>query len=217
MAGHLRWKTAQFAERKWWQHYLKNKPKDEYLRWKKSYWQEIFNLCLPHIQFDNKTHVLDAGCGPAGIFMLFPELQVTAFDPLLNSYESDLPHFSKQMYPSVQFIQSSIENFSNPTPFDVVFCMNAINHVIDIQHCYNQLLEHTKVGGYLIVTIDAHNFSLFKHIFRLLPGDILHPHQYDVEDYKEFLTTRHAEIKYIQKLKQEFFFDHYIMIAKKLK
>jgi len=73
-----------------------------------------------------------------------------------------------------------------------------------------------KKDGLLIITIDAHNFSLFKYIFRLLPGDILHPHQYDISEYEKFLTDRSCEIIRRVKLKKEFFFDHYLLVARKL-
>ena len=50
-----------------------------------------------------------------------------------------------------------------------------------------KLVKLTKSGGKLIVSIDAHNYQLFKHVFRLITGDILHPHQYDLKEYKKML------------------------------
>jgi 2-polyprenyl-3-methyl-5-hydroxy-6-metoxy-1,4-benzoquinol methylase len=214
MSGKWRWNTAQFAERKWWQNYLKNKDVNEYLQWKKNYWQHLLNQCLKYITINQHDAILDAGCGPAGMFMLFPEKRTVAFDPLIDTYELDLPHFKKSMYPSTKFIKSGLEDFSYPTKFNVIFCMNAINHVHDIQLSYDNLFAHAEQGAYVIITIDAHNHSFFKHLFRLLPGDILHPHQYDLSEYQQLMTNRGCEIVESIHLKHEFFFDHYMLIGK---
>jgi 2-polyprenyl-6-hydroxyphenyl methylase/3-demethylubiquinone-9 3-methyltransferase len=72
-----------------------------------------------------------------------------------------------------------------------------------------------KLSSNIIVTIDAHNHSFFKKLFRLLPGDILHPHQYDLKEYEDFLTSRNCDIIQSIHLKHDFFFDHYMLIAKK--
>ena len=91
--------------------------------------------------------------------------------------------------------------------------MNAINHVADINFSYDLLASMVKPGGKIVVTIDAHNHKFFKHLFRLVPGDILHPHQYDLKEYETFLTTRNFKIKQSEKLKDEFFFDHYMQVG----
>jgi 2-polyprenyl-3-methyl-5-hydroxy-6-metoxy-1,4-benzoquinol methylase len=215
MAGKWRWNTAQFAERKWWQNYLKNKEVSEYLNWKKNYWNNLLQKCNPFFSIDEKDTILDAGCGPAGMFMLFDKNNTTAFDPLIDTYENDLPHFKKSDYPSVTFINKELEDISIHEKFDKIFCMNAINHVHDIELSYDNLIHLAKAEAYIIVTIDAHNHSFFKKLFRLLPGDILHPHQYDLKEYEKFLTSRNCDLIQSIHLKHDFFFDHYMLIAKK--
>jgi 2-polyprenyl-6-hydroxyphenyl methylase/3-demethylubiquinone-9 3-methyltransferase len=215
MAGKWRWNTAQFAERKWWQNYLKNKEVSEYLNWKKNYWNNLLQKCNPFFSIDEKDSILDAGCGPAGMFMLFDKNNTTAFDPLIDTYENDLPHFKKNDYPSVTFINKGLEDISIHEKFDKIFCMNAINHVHDIELSYDNLIHLAKAEAHIIVTIDAHNHSFFKKLFRLLPGDILHPHQYDLKEYEDFLTSRNCDIIQSIHLKHDFFFDHYMLIAKK--
>lgn len=98
--------------------------------------------------------------------------------------------------------------------FDVVFCMNAINHVADINLAYDRLVDATKNNGYLVVSIDAHNHSFFKKLFRLIPGDILHPHQYDLDEYCDFMTARGCNIFKKQLVKKEFFFSHYVVVGR---
>jgi 2-polyprenyl-6-hydroxyphenyl methylase/3-demethylubiquinone-9 3-methyltransferase len=70
-----------------------------------------------------------------------------------------------------------------------------------------------KPNGQLVITIDAHNHSFFKNLFRAIPGDVLHPHQYDLNEYNQFLTSRNLKIVKTEKLKSEFFFNHYLQVA----
>lgn len=215
MRNGWRWKAAQFAERKWWQNYLRKKDVTDYLAWKKAYWQNLWNQCLPFINLLPTANLLDAGCGPAGIFILFPNHSCTAFDPLLEAYEQDLPHFKKSRYPNVEFVQTGLEDFQSSKLFDLIFCMNAINHVEDIQRSYDTLVAHASPQASLVITIDAHNHSFFRKLFRLLPGDILHPHQLNIKEYTTLITERGCEVIETKLLKKEFFFSHYLMIARK--
>ncbi len=213
MANPLRWKIAQFAERNWWRNYLKNKDVPTYLAWKKKYWQDLASKL--HLTITPQDTILDAGCGPAGIFMLYPKHQVTAFDPLIDTYEQDLPHFKKSMYTHCTFAASSLENFVHPTQFDLIFCMNAINHVQDIEVAYTNLIGLLKPGGTLVISIDAHNHKLYRKLFAMLPGDVLHPHQYNLKEYEKFLTTRGLQMQENILLKEGYFFNHYVQLAYK--
>ena len=99
--------------------------------------------------------------------------------------------------------------------YDAIFCLNAINHVADLAHCFDVLVAAAKKGGKLVVSIDAHNYKLLKHIFQALPGDILHPHQYDLAEYQAMLTTRGCSIDKVILKKHEFIFDYYVLVATK--
>lgn len=208
----FRWKIAQAAEIQWWKAYLKKKDKATYHSWKKAYWNTLLQELIE--QPPTGALCLDAGCGPAGIFMALEQQQVQAVDPLLEQY-AQLPHFNPQDYPWVTFQAQALEHFEATATFDWVFCLNAINHVADLEKCWQQLYAATAVGGKLVVSIDAHNHAFFKHLFRLLPGDILHPHQYDLEEYiaqgkahgGHLLQTLHKD--------KAFFFDYYVLVFEK--
>jgi 2-polyprenyl-3-methyl-5-hydroxy-6-metoxy-1,4-benzoquinol methylase len=208
----LRWKIAQAAEIRWWRSYLKGKPEADYLQWKNKYWQNLLQQI--GLEPRKKERILDAGCGPAGIFMTLKEQQVDALDPLLDQYEDKLVHFSKNQYPNVRFFSLALEDFAEAIPYDTVFCLNAINHVSDLNLCFDKLVAHTKAGGQLVVSIDAHNWSFFRHLFRLIPGDILHPHQYNLEEYKNFLTQRNCIIENVVLMDSTFIFDYYVLVAR---
>ena len=209
----LRWQIAQFFEMRWWRRYLSGKEKDAYLDWKKNYWRSL----LQRLDMDIPVTatVLDAGCGPAGIFTVLVHNKVDALDPLLDRYEEQLPHFRRSDYPGVRFVCLPLEQFTPEQPYTFVFCLNAINHVADLSLCFDRLHACAQPGGTLLVSIDTHNYNGLKRIFRLFPGDILHPHQYDLPEYQAMLTSRGFRIEQTILLKKEWIFSYYLIRARR--
>lgn len=210
----IKWKLAQKLELKWWKNYLGKKDVDEYLQWKRNYWM-VFLHGLDTINVQSSDSILDIGCGPAGIFTIFPNHKVTAVDPLIDAYENNLDHFDKERYPKTEFVTSSIEGYQPNNQFDMVFCLNAINHVADIDVAFDRLFEYVKPKGKLVVSIDSHNYKFLKHLFRLIPGDALHPHQYDLVEYEKFITKRGGKV--IQKVnsKPGNIFDYWVLVVER--
>ncbi len=213
MKNQLRWNIAQAAEIRWWQGYLKKKPKADYLAWKSKYWQDFLARIDVHPHVSER--VLDVGCGPAGAFMVLADNQVDAVDPLLDSYAEKLEHFDAAAYPNTTFHSLAFETFQSDSTYDTILCLNAINHVADLDLCFDKLVKLTKPGGTLVVSIDAHNYGFFKQLFRLLPGDILHPHQYDLTEYQAMLTSRNCDIQEAHLFDEHFFFNYYVLVAKR--
>ncbi len=113
----------------------------------------------------------------------------------------------------MRFFCKPLEQFVPEKPYAWVFCLNAINHVSDLQICFDRLFTCTQNGGTLLVSIDTHNHGWLKRIFRLLPGDILHPHQYDLEEYKSMLRSSGFHIVQTTLLKKERIFSYYLIAA----
>lgn len=208
----LRWKIAQFFEAWWWRFYLLGKSSEDYLVWKKQYWQNF--LTQAGIEYSPDERILDVGCGPAGIFIHFDQHpDITALDPLLPKYRRQWPGVHDVLFPNVRFLAEPFEHFTPKKPFDLVFCLNAINHVADLDVCVKKLWEVTRTGGRLVLTVDAHNFLFFKKLFRLLPGDILHPHQFDLKEYVAKLESLGFKISRQKRLKRHFFFTYHLLVA----
>ena len=115
----MRWMIAQFFEIRWWKRYLDHQEVDDYLTRKKAYWNQILSICP--FQASHGDHILDAGCGPAGIFMNLQSYEVDAVDPLIGQYEQHLAHFSQKSYPNTRFHESPIEEFEVKKTYDIVF------------------------------------------------------------------------------------------------
>jgi len=210
-----KWKLAQTLEYKWWQNYLKNKDTDEYISWKCLYWNKLLHSISKYIDTPLEgKYIMDAGCGPAGVFMVLKGNYVTAIDPLLDKYKA-LQHFKPEKCTWVDFRNVAIEGIIEENKYDYIFCLNAINHVNDLERCYDNLVKALKPNGYLVVSIDAHRSNIVKKIFQFLPGDVLHPVQLNLSEYNEKLTHRGLTIVKDILYKREAIFDYYITIAQK--
>ena len=213
MSQSMKWKIAQGLEIKWWRRYLKDKDVGEYLAWKRDYWRGFLRQINIHIrEFDN-ARVLDAGCGPAGIFILLEDADVTAIDPLLDRYNAEIDHFSLEKYPGIVFKNTTLEAFHADEKFNYIFCLNALNHVSDIEKATANLMHHLAPGGQLILSIDCHKYNPLKHLFRLIPGDALHPHQMSLGDYKDLVVKCGGAVKEEVKLKGGRIFDYWAVLV----
>lgn len=204
----MRWRVAQFLERRWWRRYLRDKSPADYLIDKRAYWTKTLNQLGWEPEAGRR--VLDAGCGPAGVFILVHEVEsVTALDPLLESYEADLPVFRRADYPNVRFLARPLEQgFSAPSTFAAIYCFNAINHVADWDLALDALTAQARPGTRMILTSDVHRHRWLLPLFRALPGDALHPQQHGPEAYRAALEKRGWRIEQEQVLRREAIFDY---------
>lgn len=211
----IRWRVAQFLERRWWRRYLRDKSPAEYLADKRSYW--VKTLGQLGWKPEPGRRVLDAGCGPAGVFVLLHDVEkVTALDPLLASYEADLPIFNRADYPKVNFLHQPLEtDYSAAASFQAIYCFNAINHVSDWNLSLDALSALAGPGTRMILTSDVHRHKWLLPIFRALPGDALHPQQHGPEDYRSALEKRGWRIEREQVLRREAIFDYTAWVAVK--
>lgn len=219
----LRWNIAQSFERLWWQNYLSRRDKRHYLSWKKNYWEKVLHKVFEltgeekAAVFKNETlQILDAGCGPSGIFLNLKQHRVDALDPLMNQYLEKHQFVDKAEYPNVRFMQGKLENFLRNGIYDYVFCMNCINHVDDIGRCLANMFAALKNNGVLALTVDTHKYEPLKALLKIVPADILHPYQWNLEQYSRAIRHhfRDDAIRH-RLLKRGAFFDHYMLVVQK--
>jgi SAM-dependent methyltransferase len=190
-----RWRLAQALERRWWRRYLRGKDPAAYRAWKAAYWNDLLARHAAEFGLDRPQDLLDAGCGPAGVNLVLPDHaahRVTALDPLLDRYR-ELPAWPALERPEVRYVTGPLEGAPErlgTAAFDGVLCLNAINHVDDLGAALDALGRLTRPGGWLLLGVDAHTAGWRKRLFRLLPGDALHPHQHDADEYVRLLEAR---------------------------
>lgn len=204
---------AQAAEHRWWRRYLHGRPVGEYLGWKRGYWHDL----LRQLGLAPKpgAHVLDAGCGPAGIFTALPQCAVTAVDPLLARYDA-LPHFQRADYPYVTWAEAPLETVDLPRgAFDYVFCLNVVNHVRDLGGVLRVLAQAARPDAPVVVSVDAHRHAWLKPLFRAVPGDVLHPHQHDLAEYRALLVAAGLTVVAEHLHRREALFDYWVITCRK--
>jgi 2-polyprenyl-3-methyl-5-hydroxy-6-metoxy-1,4-benzoquinol methylase len=210
----VKWEIAQQLEHRWWKRYTEKKNPNAYLKWKSNYWKDLLSTVSTIFSIKSGSRILDVGAGPAGIYMVLNECDVTAVDPLFSAYEQ-LNIFSKQQYPNVHFHQSAVEAFTSKNVFDTACCINAINHFqspeIALKVIYHNLID----GGKLLLTCDVHRHQLLKPFFRMFSFDALHPHQYDVDDLEQLFINTGFEILHLQQLKQGHIFNYHVWVLQK--
>lgn len=208
-----RWQLAQFLELRWWKRYLQQQDWNTYLAAKRKYWRKV--LKEMDLSLSTEERILDAGCGPAGIFTILPNQNITAIDPLIEFYENNLPGFQRDQFPKVHFQALMLEQLQEVSVYDLVFCLNAINHVADLNLAMQRLARCLKSEGLMVISIDVHRFKFLKFVFRLLPGDALHPQQDDLQDYLSLLQKYGLEIQKKLVLKKGWIFNYVAIKAKK--
>lgn len=209
-----KWNLAQFLEKNWWFYYLKSKDLQEYLIRKKTYW--FFFLNQIHIHPPKEASIIDLGCGPAGIFTIFGEhTKITGVDPLLDFYKSKFKSIL-DMYANVEFVKSTIELYTPKQTYEFVFCLNAINHVKDIDRCMYQFKSCGNKSSVFIISSDIHRHSFAKGFLKLIPIDMLHPKQMDNDEFEQLIIRHGFEIVEKKIMSKKFLFNYEVYILKKL-
>lgn len=209
----LRWSVAQWFERRWWKSYLKDKSPASYLAWKRNYWFDFLEKI--GVSLSSSDVVLDAGCGPAGIFTVLNGNEVVAIDPLLPSYEK-MGLLVQSSFENVRFEAAHIEELRHIAKFDVVFCINAINHVQDLSKSLRSLSQAAKPSATMVITTDCHRFNFYKLLFRLIPLDILHPHQFSELEYIAAIEKHQIRVVRKVQLQQNHFFKYMAFVCEKI-
>ena len=142
--------------------------------------------------------------------------KVDAIDPLLNKYLQTLQHFQSENYPNVAFSNQPLEALSAQEQYDWVFCMNVINHVADLELSLKRLVSSLKKDGKIVLSVDVHKYQWLEKIFQILPGDILHPHQYTLDKYLERIESTNIQIEQKIRLKSGNIFDYYMIVGRKI-
>jgi 2-polyprenyl-6-hydroxyphenyl methylase/3-demethylubiquinone-9 3-methyltransferase len=139
------------------------------------------------VDLDNKS-VLDVGCG-GGVFseaMAANGALVSAIDLAEDSLEVAKLHLYESHY-KIDYQNSSVEDFAekNPNSFDVIVCMEMLEHVPDPQSIVNACEKILKPGGWLFMsTINrspkAMMLGIFmaEHVIGIVPKGTHHYNQF---------------------------------------
>jgi ubiquinone/menaquinone biosynthesis C-methylase UbiE len=173
-----RWSAAQSKEDSFWQ-----RPGvlgSEMERVMARYGPVIKNM---EAHLDADSTILDVGCGPTCSGQLFGVGTKTYLDPLMDSYLKTYP----ENLPEGEKIASTAEDIPRPDEsFDVVLCVNALDHMIHPEKALVEMRRVLKKNGILLLGIFLHPgpiAMLRRFVEKWLPmfREDAHPYSYTVK------------------------------------
>ncbi|MCI5208577.1 MAG: class I SAM-dependent methyltransferase [Candidatus Electrothrix sp. ATG2] len=104
-------------------------------------------------------HILDAGSGP-GVFSFelarrFPTSQVLGIDLLSEAIDACKHIAAKVKISNVEFRQAGIEDLTEQDAFDLIICVDIMEHIEDDLSALKGLYEVTALGGVLVLHVPA--------------------------------------------------------------
>jgi SAM-dependent methyltransferase len=142
-------------------HALKNSAELDYWKWchssengrlSNSHYEPLYTQLfgLQRTDYNGKS-VLDIGCGPRGsLEWADMTAQRVGLDPLVPAYLKIGADKHKMKYTA-----SRSENIPFPDGhFDIVACLNALDHVDDLHATIREIKRVTKHGGFLLLTVE---------------------------------------------------------------
>ncbi|AFC73331.1 bifunctional 2-polyprenyl-6-hydroxyphenol methylase/3-demethylubiquinol 3-O-methyltransferase UbiG [Rickettsia montanensis] len=101
----------------------------------------------------SKLEILDVGCGGGLIAtpLAAQGFNVTAIDALQSNIETATA-YAKENGVKVNYLQSTIEELESNKLYDVVICLEVIEHVENVQQFILNLVKHIKPNGMAIIS-----------------------------------------------------------------
>ncbi|MBM4406904.1 MAG: class I SAM-dependent methyltransferase [Chloroflexi bacterium] len=104
----------------------------------------------------SKVQALDAGCGLGDFVKFFEEQSYEAYgaDASLVAVSN-----AQLRCPSATIVRASLEHLPfADNRFDIVWCSEVLEHIVDVSGAFNELSRVTKPNGLLILTVPYHGF-----------------------------------------------------------
>ncbi|MFV9930084.1 MAG: bifunctional 2-polyprenyl-6-hydroxyphenol methylase/3-demethylubiquinol 3-O-methyltransferase UbiG [Rickettsia endosymbiont of Haemaphysalis japonica] len=101
----------------------------------------------------SKLEILDVGCGGGLIAtpLAAQGFNVTAIDALQSNIETATA-YAKENGVKINYLQSTIEELESDKLYDVVICLEVIEHVENVQQFILNLVTHIKPNGMAIIS-----------------------------------------------------------------
>lgn len=157
------WNDSQSHEAKYWRGQA-NGGEEQYHRWG-WYTKVCFPLYFRKKRFDGLS-VADVGSGPRGVLHWISAAKKMAIDPLMAQFIADGHRVDDN---GVNVATCRIEEVGTifPASFDVVFCLNCLDHCQDPAKGIEQLVAMLKPGGELVICVDMRHPDDLDHLHKI--------------------------------------------------
>jgi len=152
------WEEAQKAELGWWVAAIAAKypSREEFARARLS--EGTIRLGAHFGVPSIGGRLLDVGCSPVSVHEGREEVEVVAIDPLLDAFCENVPNFARKgRVANVEYRCCRIQDVQDD-PFDVVWCVNVLDHTDDWQDIIQHFGRLAK--DLLLVGVDVRHGEL---------------------------------------------------------
>lgn len=164
----------------------------EWLRVRRHTWSILLDLLKVEIAFDSSRRILDIGSGPTSIFLALKEGERCAVDPDFEFLFRLHPFMREvEQYKDVNFISNPIEEVTLDKKFDLIFMINALDHVGALKPVIDKMDELLAPSGTLVLIVDCYADRAVRDVISFFDVDLPHPHHFVAEDIiRLFLSYR---------------------------
>ena len=162
----------------------------EFLRLRRHTWASLVGLLKGDIAFDSSKRVLDIGCGPTSIFLALSGGKKYVVDPTLERLFQLHPFVREvEEYRDVNFVSRPIEETIFDQQFDLIFTINALDHVGALKPVVDKIDELLAPGGILVIIVDCYADRTVRNIMSFFDVDLPHPHHFIAEDITRIFSA----------------------------
>jgi SAM-dependent methyltransferase len=139
--------AKHWEEIRYWKRQAKRGPLNN--SWYENIFTEPFGLDVSSYADKN---ILDIGCGPRGsLEWAHDAAERVGLDPLISKYR-DLGIESHEM----QYVEARSENIPfADNYFDIVSCINALDHVDNVEQTLEEIVRVLRPGGHFLLMVDV--------------------------------------------------------------
>lgn len=175
-----RWLVAQEQEKRAIEsmEYIK-----EWLRVRRLTWPRLVDSLKGEISLDGKTRILEIGGGATSIFLAIRNGERYVVDPALEHLFQLHPFIKKvEEYKGVNFIAQPVEELAFDKRFDLIFIINVLDHLGELNPVVDKIDELLAPSGNLVVAVDCYADPVVRKIMTFFDVDLPHPHHFVAED-----------------------------------
>jgi SAM-dependent methyltransferase len=181
-----RWELAIDFEAHDW----KNKPnifEEEYVESREKF-SDYFKKVEADLNVQEDWKLLDVGCNATCVSGMIKKGFHCGIDPLANELEI------QKKVPAFEIKNATGENIPYPNEnFDLVVCVNVIDHTIDPKEVMKEIDRVTKKDGYLVIAVYVYNdfICLMRKIAEKIPGlrNVGHPHTFSQKSFEKLVSS----------------------------
>ena len=190
-----RWKRAQDYEKR---HRVRNELSDEkfmaVLNYPNFDWDFFWSSV--NLKMNKNTTLLDVGSAGKPVFINIKEGNKYSIDPMVEVRLKIRP-ILVDLYKdnNIKGLSIPLEEFNEDVKFDVIFCLNMLDHVSNYKPIIKKMDMILKEEGYLNLRIDLHTNSITKWIKNFFQPEPPHPHHFMKKDILK-LFSKYKLVRY---------------------